>query len=192
MRVFRTKHVGRAKGYALLLQKAFSSYNFGECSPEEMRQVDQVLALLPNRDERYLRERFGLSDGNIRSQRRAALLVGVRSKQQAAHLEERAINELRHPSRRRKLVFLFPPPPPPVRITPQIPTQSSPAEKVLIGDVGFSSRAYNALTGQGLRTLGDIAAITEKELRRIPGIGKKSLTEILEVLKEHGLAPCGE
>ena len=42
------------------------------------------------------------------------------------------------------------------------------------------------------KTIGDLITITESELMRYPNIGKKSLTELKEVLLQYGLAFDGE
>ena len=52
----------------------------------------------------------------------------------------------------------------------------------------ISLRSYNALRGSGLFYLGDVAALSESDLRRIPSIGSKSIKEIKDILAEHGMS----
>jgi DNA-directed RNA polymerase subunit alpha len=44
------------------------------------------------------------------------------------------------------------------------------------------------LKAENINYIGDLVQRTEVELLRTPNLGKKSLTEIKEVLEQHGLA----
>lgn len=55
-----------------------------------------------------------------------------------------------------------------------------------IENVGFSLRTYNALRRSSKNTIGDILSLDYYSLWRIPGLGKKSFTEILEKLAAYG------
>lgn len=59
---------------------------------------------------------------------------------------------------------------------------------VLVDDVDLSVRAYNCLRRAGLHTLGDIANLTEDELRAIRNVGRRTLSEIKDLLNSHGLS----
>lgn len=54
--------------------------------------------------------------------------------------------------------------------------------------VPLSIRAVNALRNDGLHTLGDVMAVTESYLLRIPNFGRKSLNEVKEWCASHGVA----
>ena len=49
-------------------------------------------------------------------------------------------------------------------------------------------RSANCLKAENINYIGDLVQRTEVELLRTPNLGKKSLTEIKEVLAVHGLA----
>lgn len=57
-----------------------------------------------------------------------------------------------------------------------------------IDDLDFSVRAYNCLKRAGLTTVGLIIDRTELEMSRIRNLGKKSLKEVLDKIKEMGLS----
>ncbi len=48
-------------------------------------------------------------------------------------------------------------------------------------------RSYNCLKNANIRTIGDLVQKTEAEMLKTKNFGKKSLTEIKEVLAEMGL-----
>ena len=56
-----------------------------------------------------------------------------------------------------------------------------------IDDLDFSVRAYNCLKRAGINTLGDLTAKSEVEMMKIRNLGKKSLKEVIEKIKEMGL-----
>ena len=56
-----------------------------------------------------------------------------------------------------------------------------------IDDLDFSVRAYNCLKRAGVNTLGDLTAKSELEMMKVRNLGKKSLKEVLEKVKEMGL-----
>lgn len=56
-----------------------------------------------------------------------------------------------------------------------------------IEELEFSQRTFNCLRRAGLLTLRALATTTESDLSGIRGFGKKSLVEVREKLKEHGL-----
>jgi len=59
---------------------------------------------------------------------------------------------------------------------------------ILIDDVDLSVRAYNGLRRAGIHTLGDIANLTEDELRAIRNIGGRTLSEIKDLLNSYELS----
>ena len=56
-----------------------------------------------------------------------------------------------------------------------------------IDDLDFSVRAYNCLKRAGINTLGDLTSKSELEMMRIRNLGKKSLKEVIDKIKEMGL-----
>ena len=56
-----------------------------------------------------------------------------------------------------------------------------------IEELDLSVRAYNCLKRAGIHTLQDITAMTEDEMMKIRNLGKKSLKEVLDKVKEMGL-----
>ena len=56
-----------------------------------------------------------------------------------------------------------------------------------IDDLDFSVRAYNCLKRAGINTLGDLTEKTELEMMKIRNLGKKSLKEVIDKIKDMGL-----
>lgn len=56
-----------------------------------------------------------------------------------------------------------------------------------IDDLDFSVRAYNCLKRANVNTLGDLTEKTELEMMKIRNLGKKSLKEVMDKIKEMGL-----
>ncbi|HEY5466227.1 MAG TPA: DNA-directed RNA polymerase subunit alpha [Clostridia bacterium] len=57
----------------------------------------------------------------------------------------------------------------------------------LIEDLDFSVRTYNCLKRAGINTIGDLAIRSENEMMKVRNLGKKSLEEVVEKLKELNL-----
>ena len=56
-----------------------------------------------------------------------------------------------------------------------------------IDDLDFSVRAYNCLKRANVNTLGDLTEKTELEMMKIRNLGKESLKEVIDKIKEMGL-----
>lgn len=56
-----------------------------------------------------------------------------------------------------------------------------------IDDLDFSVRAYNCLKRANVNTLGDLTEKTELEMMKIRNLGKKTLKEVIDKIKEMGL-----
>ena len=56
-----------------------------------------------------------------------------------------------------------------------------------IDDLDFSVRAYNCLKSAGVNTLGDLTEKSELEMMKIRNLGKKSLKEVIDKIKDMGL-----
>ena len=60
--------------------------------------------------------------------------------------------------------------------------------KMKIEDLDLSSRAANALTRAGIRTVGGLVRKSTEDLLSVEGLGEKALEEIREALSKHGLS----
>jgi hypothetical protein len=60
-------------------------------------------------------------------------------------------------------------------------------ESVLVDELEFSVRAACCLKNFGIRTVGQLATMTEAELLRIQNFGRKSLKEVKEILESLGV-----
>ena len=57
-----------------------------------------------------------------------------------------------------------------------------------IDDLDFSVRAYNCLKRANILTLNDLVEKSENEMMKIRNLGKKSLKEVLDKVKDMGLS----
>jgi len=68
--------------------------------------------------------------------------------------------------------------------------EEDPRQKALelsVDELDFSVRAYNCLKRAGIITLQDLTNMTEVEVMKIRNLGKKSLKEVLDKIKELNL-----
>jgi len=56
-----------------------------------------------------------------------------------------------------------------------------------VGELELTVRAHNCLKAEQIETVADLVTRTEVELFRAPGMGKKSMEEIKEVLNKYNL-----
>lgn len=61
-----------------------------------------------------------------------------------------------------------------------------------VADLGLSLRTAQCLEQANIRTVKALAKKTPAELLEIEGFGKKSLSEVLGKLEEHGFTPHGD
>ena len=75
-----------------------------EFTTQEMlkEELDGVLLTLTDREEKVLRLRFGLDDGQCRTLEEVGQIFGV-TRERIRQIEAKALRKLRHPSRSRKL-----------------------------------------------------------------------------------------
>jgi len=78
-------------------------------------------------------------------------------------------------------VGIKPPPPPP-------PPPVDPILTCPVDDLELTVRSANCLKAENIYYIGDLIQRTETELLKTPNLGKKSLTEIKDVLASHGLS----
>ena len=57
-----------------------------------------------------------------------------------------------------------------------------------IDDLDFSVRAYNCLKRAGIHTLQDLVNKSDAEVMKIRNLGKKSLKEVMDKVKDMGLS----
>lgn len=55
-----------------------------------------------------------------------------------------------------------------------------------VDSLGLSARSFNSLDRAGMKFIGELALMSENEIKNIKNLGKKSLDEINECLVEHG------
>ncbi|MCY4414158.1 MAG: DNA-directed RNA polymerase subunit alpha [Alphaproteobacteria bacterium] len=58
----------------------------------------------------------------------------------------------------------------------------------LIADLPVTARSANCLRNENIVYLGDLASLTEAEMMKMPNFGRKSLTELRELLGNYGLS----
>ncbi len=68
---------------------------------------------------------------------------------------------------------------------PETPTVNKTKEKK-IEDLDLSVRSYNCLKRAGINTVGELAQKTEEEMMRVRNLGRKSLKEVMQKLRENG------
>lgn len=56
-----------------------------------------------------------------------------------------------------------------------------------IDDLELTVRSANALKSEGIMSVKDLVTLSEEAFMSLPNLGKKSLTEVLEALENHGL-----
>ncbi len=57
-----------------------------------------------------------------------------------------------------------------------------------LDDLGLSTRVLHNLKEEGIDSVASLMALTERELKKVPGIGERSVEEIKERLAAHGLS----
>ena len=68
--------------------------------------------------------------------------------------------------------------------------KEDPLKKMLetsIDDLDLSVRAYNCLKRAGILTIRDLVEKSENEMMKIRNLGKKSLKEVIDKIKDMGL-----
>lgn len=73
--------------------------------------------------------------------------------------------------------------------TPPAPV-AAPVSKgvgLTLDDLGLTTRVLHNLKEEGIESVESLLALSERELKRVPGIGDRSLQEIKDCLAQHGL-----
>ena len=68
---------------------------------------------------------------------------------------------------------------------PEAPTANKTKDK-RIEELDLSARSYNCLKRAGINTIGELAQKTEEEMMRVRNLGRKSLKEVMQKLRENG------
>ena len=58
---------------------------------------------------------------------------------------------------------------------------------ITIEEMGLSIRSYNCLKRAGIYTLGDLSSRTPEDMMKVRNLGRKSLEEVLQKMKEYGV-----
>lgn len=61
------------------------------------------------------------------------------------------------------------------------------ASYLTLDDLGFTTRVLHNLKEEGIESVESLLALSERELKKVPGIGERSLQEIKDCLAQHGL-----
>ncbi|RDI95868.1 DNA-directed RNA polymerase subunit alpha [Meiothermus sp. QL-1] len=81
----------------------------------------------------------------------------------------------------------------PAAAAPAQPSQPAPpppsrAVGLTLEDLGLTTRVLHNLKEEGIESVESLLALSEKELKKVPGIGDRSLQEIKDCLAQHGLS----
>lgn len=166
--------------------------------------ADEVISTLPNeRTQEIIRLRFGLLDGRPLTLNEIGIRYSLTSGR-IQQIEARALRQLRHPERARRLrIFLqspfsfskqkleemFTPPPPPVPPVIYEELGVANVDKLLaksVEELDLSVRSYSALKNNNIETIADLVQKTEGYLK-LKNFGRRSLNEIRELLESMGL-----
>lgn len=81
------------------------------------------------------------------------------------------------------------PAPPATTVAATTPSLASTPQRVglSLDDLGLTTRVLHNLKEEGIESVESLLALSEKELKRVPGIGDRSLQEIKDCLAQHGL-----
>lgn len=66
-------------------------------------------------------------------------------------------------------------------------TPASQGISLTLDDLGLTTRVLHNLKEEGIESVESLLALSERELKRVPGIGERSLQEIKDCLAQHGL-----
>jgi len=75
----------------------------------------------------------------------------------------------------------------PVSTPAPAPTPVSPGVGLTLDDLGLTTRVLHNLKEEGIESVESLLALSERELKKVPGIGDRSLQEIKDCLNQHGL-----
>ena len=182
----------------------------------EKQIVDEALNTLTPREEKVVQMHFGLNGPQLTLDQIAAHF-GI-TRERIRQIELRSLRKLRYPTRSRKMKDFFLPlheryesltkqyqsmastwtrPELPheevseqemVEIPSQIPETESINLDTSIDELEISVRAYNVLKNADVRSVRDLMALTEKDFLRFRYSGKKTLTELKDLLSGLGLS----
>lgn len=71
--------------------------------------------------------------------------------------------------------------------TAPAPVPTSRGVSLTLDDLGLTTRVLHNLKEEGIESVESLLALSERELKKVPGIGDRSLQEIKDILAGHGL-----
>ncbi|HBI25476.1 MAG: RNA polymerase sigma factor [Candidatus Wolfebacteria bacterium GW2011_GWC2_39_22] len=196
---------GLEKGFIAYFAEAMHGTIGPMWSKDTPQHIEAVLETLTEREAQILRMRFGIGTGKQgQTLKQIGCVCGV-SEERVRQIEAKALRKLRHPSRSGKLKHL-------IRLEPIYwsPAQSSTPDETVeteqamlariaaelesipifdrpVGTLEMSVRTANCLKWKGIETIGQLAATPERELLRTQNFGRKSLSELKDVLDALGV-----
>lgn len=137
-----------------------------------VERVEYMLSTLYEKDALVLEKYFGLGVEKV-SLEEIADSENL-TKTRVNQILERALRRCRANERIKMLFNPVPPPPPP-------------STKTTIESLDFSIRAINVLRDADIKTLEELTQFTKSDLLKFRNMGKKSMTEIEEILESRNL-----
>lgn len=71
--------------------------------------------------------------------------------------------------------------------TPSVAAAPARGVGLTLDDLGLTTRVLHNLKEEGIESVESLLALSERELKKVPGIGDRSLQEIKDCLNQHGL-----
>ncbi|ADH64720.1 DNA-directed RNA polymerase, alpha subunit [Allomeiothermus silvanus DSM 9946] len=71
--------------------------------------------------------------------------------------------------------------------SPATPAAAAVSTGLTLDDLGLTTRVLHNLKEEGIESVESLLALSERELKKVPGIGERSLQEIKDILAQHGL-----
>lgn len=71
--------------------------------------------------------------------------------------------------------------------SPATPATAPVSTGLTLDDLGLTTRVLHNLKEEGIESVESLLALSERELKKVPGIGERSLQEIKDILAQHGL-----
>lgn len=71
--------------------------------------------------------------------------------------------------------------------SPATPAAAPVSTGLTLDDLGLTTRVLHNLKEEGIESVESLLALSERELKKVPGIGERSLQEIKDILAQHGL-----
>lgn len=171
------------------------NYSFTE---EEF--IEDFSNTITEREWLVLCHRFSMDGKEFLTLRALGSLMGV-GQERIRQIESKALRKMMHPSRSWPIRNN-------VRMAYYVKRREENAKKaeqersidlakmrkrlnIPIGDLELSVRSYNCLTNERYKTVGDLIDLHVKDFLKIPNFGRKSLRELVHVLREYDVTIKG-